>query len=71
MSDIDVYQQNLRPFRSLENLVEISFKKCVFLHFVNNKCIIFYFLGKDHYHKKNENILQVGIILFFHFSFVW
>jgi len=46
MSDIDVYQQNLRPFRSLENLVEISFKKCVFLHFVNNKCIILFFWEK-------------------------
>jgi len=40
VSNIDVHQLNLKPFRSLQVLVENPFKKCVFLHFVSNKCII-------------------------------
>jgi hypothetical protein len=38
--DIDVHQLKLRPFRNLQFLVENSFKKCVFSHFLSNKCII-------------------------------
>jgi hypothetical protein len=40
VSEIDVHQLNLKQFKSLEVLVENPFKKCVFLHFVNSKCII-------------------------------
>jgi hypothetical protein len=40
VNDIDVHQLNLRPFRSVKFLVEISFKKFVFLLFLSNKCII-------------------------------
>jgi hypothetical protein len=32
VNDIDVHQLNLRPFRSLQFLVENPFKTCVFLH---------------------------------------
>jgi hypothetical protein len=39
-------------------MVENSFKKCVFFHFLNNKCIIFFsFLQKNDYHMKKETIL--------------
>jgi hypothetical protein len=30
MNDIDIHQLNLRPFGNVKNLVENSFKKCVF-----------------------------------------
>jgi hypothetical protein len=45
VNDIDVHQLNLRPFISLQILVEIPFNKCVFLHFLNNKCIINFIFG--------------------------
>jgi len=45
VNDIDVHQLNLRSFTSLQFLVENSFKKCVFLHFLSNKCIINSFFG--------------------------
>ncbi len=38
--DIDIHELNIRPFRYLKFLDEISFKKCVFFVFLNNKCII-------------------------------
>jgi hypothetical protein len=44
--DIDVYQLNLKLFENLQFLVENPFFKCVFLHFLNNKCIINSFLGE-------------------------
>jgi hypothetical protein len=44
--DIDVHQLNLKLFKNLQFLVENPFKKCVFLHFLNNKCIINSFYGK-------------------------
>jgi hypothetical protein len=40
VNNIDVYQLNLKSFRSLQFLVENSFKKYVFLQFFNIKCII-------------------------------
>jgi hypothetical protein len=40
VSNIDVYQLNAKPFRNLQVLVENPFKKCVFLYFMSNKCII-------------------------------
>jgi hypothetical protein len=33
VNDIDVHQLNLRPFRSLQFLVENPFNKCVFFAF--------------------------------------
>jgi hypothetical protein len=53
VNDIDVQQLNLRPFISLQFLVENPFKKCVFLHFLSNNCIIEKTIGK----KPNEKIL--------------
>jgi hypothetical protein len=40
VSDIDIHQLNLRPFKSLQILVENPLKKCVSLHFLNDRCII-------------------------------
>ncbi len=37
--DFDIHELNLGPFKDLNVLDEISFKKCVFA-FLNNKCII-------------------------------
>jgi hypothetical protein len=69
--DIDIHQLNLWQFRHLKFLDKISFKKCVFLHLINNECIIIYFLGKNQCHIKEEEILKMGIALFFQISFVW
>jgi hypothetical protein len=41
-----------------------------FLAFLNNKCNKKK-LGENHYLKKNEEISEVGILLFFHFSLAW
>jgi hypothetical protein len=67
MYDIDIHLWNLKPFRNLKFLIEILSKKCVFLHFFNNKCIIIYFFKKKQYHIKEEEILLMGIALFFNF----
>jgi hypothetical protein len=40
--DIDIHQLNLRQFKNLKFLDEISFKKCVFLHLFNNEWIIIF-----------------------------
>jgi hypothetical protein len=40
--DIDIHELNLGLFKYLKFLDEISFKKCVFFAFLNNKCIIIY-----------------------------
>jgi hypothetical protein len=55
VNDIDVHQLNLRPFRSLQFLVENPFEKCVILHFLSNKCIIFFNFREKNL--KNEKIL--------------
>jgi len=58
MYDIDIHELNLGPFKDLKLLNEISFKKCVFFAFLNNKCITIFFLKeKYHYHIKEEKIL--------------
>ncbi len=44
--NIDIHELNLGPFRYLNFLDEISFKKCVFSTFLNNKCIIIYIFRK-------------------------
>jgi hypothetical protein len=47
--DIDIHELNLGLFRDLKFLDEISFKKCVFFAFLNNKCIwIYFFKEKNH-----------------------
>jgi hypothetical protein len=56
--DIDIHQLNLGQFRNLKFLDEIPFKKCVFLHFFNNECIIIsFFKERNHYHIKEKEIL--------------
>jgi hypothetical protein len=67
VNDIDVHQLNLKLFRSLQILVENSFKKCVFLHFLNNKCIInSLFLEKTITLRKRKNNYRWAS---FYFSF--
>jgi hypothetical protein len=44
--DIDIHELNIGPFKDLKFLDEISFKKCVFFAFLNNKCIIIFFFRK-------------------------
>jgi hypothetical protein len=46
VSGIDVHQLNLKPFRSLQFLVENPFKKCVFFALLKQNCIINFFFGK-------------------------
>jgi hypothetical protein len=41
--DIDIHKLDLGKIVNLKFLDEISFKKCVFLHFLNNECIIISF----------------------------
>jgi hypothetical protein len=48
---IDVYQLNLKLFGNLQFLVENPFFKCVFFHFLSNKCIKKNW-GKNYYFKK-------------------
>jgi hypothetical protein len=55
--DIDIHQLNLEQFKNLKFVDEIQFKKCVFLHFFNNECIITIFLEQNHYHIKKLEIL--------------
>ncbi len=46
--DIDILELNLGPLKDLKFLDEISFKKCVFFAFLNNKCIkISFFKEKE------------------------
>jgi hypothetical protein len=52
-----IYKLNLRPFKDLKFLDEISLKKCVFFAFLSNKSIITFFWEKNHYHIKKEEIL--------------
>jgi hypothetical protein len=49
--DIEVHESNPRPYRDLKFLNDISFKKCVFFSFLNNKCIII-----SSFKKKNTTI---------------
>jgi hypothetical protein len=46
--NIDIHQLNIGKFENLKFLDEIPLKKCVFLHFFSNECIIYniFFLGK-------------------------
>jgi hypothetical protein len=71
VNDIDVHQLNLKPFRSLKNLLENPFKKCVFLHFLSNKCIINSYFGKKPLllFLKGKNLISEHCIIFY-FSLV-
>ncbi len=40
VNDIDIHKLNLEPFNNFNFSVENTFKKCVFLYFLSNKCII-------------------------------
>ncbi len=65
VSDIDVHQLNLRPFRNLEILVENSLKKCVFWHFLSNRCIInSYFWEETITLKKRKDFIGGHYIVF-------
>jgi hypothetical protein len=46
VNDFNIHALNVRPFRSLELLVENPFKKCDFFAFLNKKGIINFFSGK-------------------------
>jgi hypothetical protein len=64
---------NLRPFKDLKFLDEISFKKCVFFSFLNNKCICIYIYigGKPlSYHIGGDFINGHCIIIFNFFCLV-
>jgi hypothetical protein len=72
VSDIDIHQLNLKPIRNLQILVENPFKKCVFLHFLINKCIInSFFKAETTTLRKKKKISYITIVLCFHFSLVW
>jgi hypothetical protein len=51
-------------FRNLQFFVENPFKKCVFLHFLNNKCIINSFLGENIIFLKGEDFINGHCIIF-------
>ncbi len=62
VNDIDVHQLNLGPIKIL---VEKIFKKYVLNYFLNNKCIIFFLGGRNHYHMKKEEIYKWVLHYFF------
>ncbi len=66
MYDIDIHELNLGPFKDLKLLNEISFKKCVFFAFLNNKCImIFFFKGKISLpYQRGEDFINLHCIIF-------
>jgi len=70
MYDIDIHELNLGPFRDLNFLNEISFKKCVFFAFLNNKCIIIFFLGKKPLPFQRRGDFIDGHYIFFQFCFL-
>jgi hypothetical protein len=55
--DIDMHELNLRPFKDLKFLDEISFKKMCFFHFWTINAQYLFFKVKNHYHIKVEEIL--------------
>jgi hypothetical protein len=71
MNDIDIHQLNLGELRSLTFLVENALKKCVFLHFLSNKCIINSSFQEKTITLKKKGDFIGGTVLFFHFSLVW
>jgi hypothetical protein len=62
VNDIEL---NLRQLRSLKFLVENALKKCVFFHFLSNKCIInFSFWEKTITLKKKGDFINGHCIIF-------
>jgi hypothetical protein len=58
VNDIDIHQLNLEPFKIFKILAENPITKCVFCHFLSNKCMInFYFWEKIITLRKKEDIL--------------
>jgi len=63
MNDINMYPLNLKKIKILEFLVENPFKKCVFLHFYSNKCIIMSsFQEKPLPYERGRNFIGVNAL---------
>jgi hypothetical protein len=63
-----LHQSNLEQFRSLKLLDEIPFKKCIFLHFFSNECIIiFSFKKKTTTISKKRRFYKWALHYFFDF----
>jgi hypothetical protein len=70
MNDIDVHQLILIQFKNLKILVENPLKKCVFLHFLNNRCIInSYVLEETITLRKRKRFYRWALYCFF--IFLW
>jgi hypothetical protein len=69
-NDIDIHQLNLGPFRSLQILFENPFKN-VFLHFLNNKCIINSYFWEETITLRKRRRFISEFSIYFHFSLVW
>jgi hypothetical protein len=68
--DIDIHELNVGTFKDLKFLDEISFKKCVFFSFLNNKCIIIYmFLRKKTTTISKRKRLYIWALHFFSIFF--
>jgi hypothetical protein len=66
-----MYTLNLKSFKFFKVLVENPFKKCVFLHFYNNKCIIMsYFQVNPLPYERGGDFIG-GCTTCFLFSFIW
>jgi Fe-S-cluster containining protein len=67
--DIDIHELNLGLFKDLKFLDEISFKKCVFFAFLNNKCrIIYLFREKTTLsYQRRGDFINGHCIIFFNF----
>jgi hypothetical protein len=65
--DIEVHESNLRPYRDLKFLDEISLKKCVFA-FLNNECTIISSIKKKTTTiSKRRNFYKWALHYFFNF----
>jgi hypothetical protein len=63
--DFNIHELNLRPFTDLKILDEISFLKCVFFAFLNNKYI--YIRGKIITISKKGRFYRWALHYFFNF----
>jgi hypothetical protein len=54
--DIDIHQLYLEQFKNLSFWMKFHSKN-VFLRMFNNECIIFFKIGENYYHIKEEEIL--------------
>jgi hypothetical protein len=62
----DIKQLNLRPFKILKILFANPFKKCIFKHLINNKCIIMSFtnLKKPIPYERERDFIDELCIIF-------